>query len=102
MGFELSIPPCVIDPAHPLHPPPSDKPLRLQIEGPLVAVQKLLPSATWRTDPLALEFPQPAAQELANLAYRAIYGRDARPEVVGDAIVRDEYLGWVMEERPLE
>ncbi|KAH8763296.1 hypothetical protein F5883DRAFT_498889 [Diaporthe sp. PMI_573] len=100
MSFELDIPPCVNDPAHPLHPPPLDKPLRIQIEGPLVAIQKLLPSIQWHTDPLALMFPQPAAHELAKLTYRVIYGQDVRSEVVGDVIVRDEYLGWVMGEIP--
>ncbi|KAG8169257.1 hypothetical protein KVR01_000002 [Diaporthe batatas] len=100
MGYELCIPACVCDPAHPYHPPPLDKPLRIQIDGPLVAIEKLLPSASWHTNPLALVFPQPAAPDLAKLAYRAIYGHDVRPDVIGDAIVRDEYLGWV-NEKPL-
>jgi hypothetical protein len=47
-----------------------------------------------------LVFPQPAAPELAKLTYRSIYGQDVRPEVIGDVIVRDEYLGWVMGEIP--
>lgn len=45
-------------------------------------------------------FPQPAGPELARLAYREIYGQDVRPEVAGDVVVRDEYLGWVIE-KPL-
>lgn len=95
MGLQLHIPPCISDPAHPLHPPPLEKPLRIQIEGPLVAIQKLLPSITWHTDPLALVFPQPAGPELAELAYRALFGREVRPDVANDLVVRDEYLGWV-------
>lgn len=100
MGLELYIPPCVSNPAHPLHPPPLEKPLRIQIEGPLVAVQKLLPSISWHTDPLALVFPQPGGHELAKLAYRVLYGQDARHEVTDDMVVRDEYLGWVTDVKP--
>lgn len=95
MGYELYIPPCIHDPAHPLHPPPLEKPLRISIEGPLPAIEKLLPSITWHTDLRNVVFPQPAAHELAKMTYRAIYGQDVRPEVPGDMIVRDEYLGWV-------
>lgn len=100
MGLELHIPPCVCDPAHPLHPPPLEKPLRIQIEGPLVAIERLLPSISWHTDPLNLVFPQPASHGLANLAYRALFGRDARPEVTDDVVVRNEYLGWVTDVIP--
>jgi hypothetical protein len=94
MAFELHIPPCIATPAHPLHSPPPEQPLRIQIEGPLVSIQKLLPDIPWRTE-VAPVFPQPAGPELAKLAYRKIYGREIRPEVVGDMVVRDEYLGWV-------
>ncbi|KAI3324985.1 hypothetical protein HD806DRAFT_462369 [Xylariaceae sp. AK1471] len=38
MAFKLHIPPCICTPAHPQHPPPPDKPLRFQIEGPLIAI----------------------------------------------------------------
>lgn len=100
MGYELHIPPCVSDPAHPLHPPPLEKPLRIQIEGPVVAIQKLLPSIPWPTSSLYLVFPQPAGHELARLAYQAVYGRDVRPEVANDAVVRDEYMGWVTDVIP--
>ncbi|KAG6361037.1 hypothetical protein INS49_009256 [Diaporthe citri] len=100
MGLQLHIPPCVSDSAHPLHPPPIEKPLRIQIEGPVVAIQKLLPSITWHTDPLNLVFPQPAGHELAKLAYQALFGRDVRPDVATDVVVRDEYLGWVTDVIP--
>lgn len=100
MGYELHIPPCVSNPAHPFHPPPLEKPLRIQIEGPKVAIQKLFPSILWHTDPLALVFPQLASHELARMTYQAVYGRDARPEVATDVVVRDEYLGWVTDVIP--
>ncbi|GAB1312194.1 SnoaL-like domain-containing protein [Madurella fahalii] len=76
MAFELHIPPCISNPAHPLHPPPPEKPLRIQIEGP------------------------PAGPEIAKLVYRTVYGRDARPELANDMVVRDEYLGWVTDKTP--
>jgi hypothetical protein len=98
MALDLDILPCISNPAHHLHPPPSEQSLRIQIEGPLVSIQKLLPKIPWHTDITAHVFPQPVAIELAKLAYRKVYGRDIRPEVAGDLVVRDEYLGWVMEE----
>lgn len=95
MSLELHIPPCVCDPVHPLHPPPLEKPLRIQIEGPLVAIERLLPSISWYTDPFNLVFPQQAGPKLAKLAYQALFGRDVR-----DVVVRDEYLGWVTDAKP--
>jgi len=100
MAFELHIPPCISTPAHPLHPPPLEKPLRIQIEGPVVAIQKLLPDISWRTDPLSAVFPQPAGPEIAKLVYQIVYGQDVRPEVANDMVVRDEYLGWVTDVTP--
>lgn len=94
MPLQLYIPPCLRDPAHHLHLPELGQPLRIQIEGPVVAIERLFPTITWHTNPTRLEFPQPAAQELANLAYRTIYGKEPR---LGDAVVKDEYLGWVVE-----
>ncbi|EQL03258.1 arginine deiminase type-3 [Ophiocordyceps sinensis CO18] len=94
MPLQLYIPPCLRDPAHHLHLPEFGQPLRIQIEGPVVAIERLFPTITWHTNPTRLEFPQPAAQELANLAYRTIYGKEPR---LGDAVVKDEYLGWVVE-----
>jgi hypothetical protein len=94
MGCELDIPRCIYDPAHPIHPPPFDKPLRIQIEGHLVL------SIPCYVDSYTPDFPQPAAHELARLTYRVIYGQDGCPEVIGDVVVRDEYLSWVMSEIP--
>ncbi|KAK4104119.1 hypothetical protein N658DRAFT_243404 [Parathielavia hyrcaniae] len=102
MAFALHIPPCTVfcTPAHPLHPPPLEKPLRIQIEGPVVAIRMLLPGISWHTDPLSLVIPQRAGPELAKLAYRVIYGRHVRPEFANDQVVRDEYLGWVTDVIP--
>jgi hypothetical protein len=46
-------------------------------------------------------FPQPAGPEPARLAYQKISGREVRPEVAGDMVVRDEYLSWVIGVTPL-
>jgi hypothetical protein len=93
MALELYIPPCISSSAHPLHPPPPEQPLRIQIEGPVASIQNLLPEVTWHTDAASLVFSQPAGPGLARLAYQKIYGREVRPEVAGDMVVRDEYLG---------
>ncbi|KAH8750215.1 hypothetical protein F5883DRAFT_435311, partial [Diaporthe sp. PMI_573] len=72
-------------------------PLRIQIEGPLISIQKLLPTASGIIDVMSVKFPQPVGPELAGLAFRKIYNRDSFPEVPGDMVVLDEYLGWVIE-----
>ncbi|KAL7919834.1 hypothetical protein ACQKWADRAFT_300187 [Trichoderma austrokoningii] len=69
MALKLHIPPCIDDPAHHLHPPAPERPLRIQIEGPLVAIERLFPAIEWRVDVRFGEFPQPVAQKLANMAY---------------------------------
>lgn len=93
MALPLYIPPCFRTPTGPYHLPSFEKPLRIQIEGPLVAIQRLILPASWHLDVVTLKFPQMAGPELARLTYRTIYGRDVRPEVLGDLVVRDEYLG---------
>lgn len=97
MALELYIPPCIGTPAHALHLPPLDRPLRIQIEGPLVSVQKLVPGSTWHIKAGSTDFPQWGGIMLAKLTYRALYGVDVRSEAAADMIVRHEYLGWVME-----
>lgn len=97
MALELYIPPCIHNPAHALHPPPLDRPVRVQIEGPLISIQKLVPKYSWHLTAGSQHFPQPGGEALAKLTYQALYGTDTRQEVFGDMIVRDEYLGWVME-----
>ncbi|KAJ4863860.1 hypothetical protein T069G_00390 [Trichoderma breve] len=74
MALQLHIPSCIRSPVHAHHPPPPDKPLRIQIEGPL-----------------------PSGPLLAKLAYRTIYGSDPSPGIENDIVVRDEYLGWIRE-----
>lgn len=100
MVLELYIHPCIHNPPHRLHPPPSNQPLRIQIQGPLESIQKLVPNISWH--PIA-SFPQPGGVQLANLTHGKLYGQ-GDPEGPNDAlVVRDEYLAWVMEgRRPLE
>ena len=96
MVLPLYIPPCIHTPAGQYHLPPSDQPLRIQIEGPLVAIERLLPDIPWLLDSRDRMFPQPVGPELARLTYRTIYGS----EVPGDLVVQDEYLGWMPEKHP--
>ncbi|PYI07289.1 hypothetical protein BO78DRAFT_469328 [Aspergillus sclerotiicarbonarius CBS 121057] len=103
MALPLYIPPCIHTPADKHHLPPPDQPLRIQIEGPLSAIQRLLPDTPWHLDwdfanPT---FPQPAGPALAKLAYQQIYGRDVSTDIIpGDLVIRDEYLGWMREKDP--
>ncbi|KAI0882305.1 uncharacterized protein GGS22DRAFT_50116 [Annulohypoxylon maeteangense] len=102
MALPLHIPHCICTLAYSLHPPQLEKPVRVQIEGPLVSTQKLLPEVPWHVDVRNPIFPQPAGLDLARLAYRAIYGHDADISVENDMIVRDEYLGWVHEKNEID
>ncbi|KAJ0163918.1 hypothetical protein CTA2_2119 [Colletotrichum tanaceti] len=104
MALELYIPPCIRTPAGRQHPPRIESPLRVQIDGPLESIQKLFPSAAWNTSLFSPRpYPQEAGPALAALAFRHIFGTDVRPDVPGDMVVRDEYLGWIkVEEKVLE
>ncbi|KAI0902675.1 hypothetical protein F4823DRAFT_621176 [Ustulina deusta] len=102
MALELYIPPCIRNPINPYHPPPPDKPLRIQIEGPLVAVERLFPNIQWHVKDVQPEFPQPAGPKLAELTYSLLYGRNASPDIQGDLVVRHEYLGWIMHPKPVQ
>lgn len=102
MALPLYIPLCIHTPADRHHLPPSDQPLRIQIEGPLIAIQRLLPDIPWRLGFPDRTFPQLAGPELARLTYQTIYGRDICPEVLDDLVVQDGYLGWMPEKRPDE
>lgn len=103
MALQLYILPCRHNPRHDLHPPPHERPLRIQIEGPKVSVERLLPHTSWHLRLGSSPFPQPAGPELARLAYQQLYQRDVGPEVPRDLVVRDEYLGWVVKDKiPLE
>ncbi|KAF5668733.1 arginine deiminase type-3 [Fusarium denticulatum] len=98
MALTLYIPPCIRSPAEPQHHPPVDQPLRIQIEGPLSSINKLLPGVDWQLEGVFRPSLQAAGPELARVAFRTIYGHDIRPEIDGDMVVRDEYLGWVQED----
>lgn len=88
----LRIPPCIHQPAHPHHPPPLDKPLRVHIEGPVSAVARLAPGARWDLRIPTKIFPQETGLALARITYRAVYGQD--PETDQDLVIVDELLGW--------
>ncbi|KAH6718727.1 hypothetical protein BKA61DRAFT_731297 [Leptodontidium sp. MPI-SDFR-AT-0119] len=96
-ALPLYIPPCLSNPPHHLHPPSLSQPLRIQIEGPLLALQKLLPEVSWHIPHHFPDFPLAGGLKLAELAFRAIYHRDVRPDANGDMVVRDEYKGWPAE-----
>lgn len=100
MALLLYILACIHSPPRHLHPPPYERPLRIQIEGPSVSVERLLPQITWRLRMGFSGFPQPAGPELARLAYQQLYQRDVNPEIPRDLVVRDEYLGWVIKNPP--
>ncbi|KAJ5965120.1 uncharacterized protein N7479_004996 [Penicillium vulpinum] len=102
MALPLYIPLCIHTPTSRHHFPPSDQPLRIQIEGPLIAIQRLLPHIPWHLNLRDRKFPQPASPELARLTYQTIYGRDISLEIPDDLGVQDVYLGWMPEKRPDE
>ncbi|KAI1163406.1 hypothetical protein F5B18DRAFT_620066 [Nemania serpens] len=102
MALELYILPCIRNPIDPHHPPPPNKPLRIQIEGPLVAIERLFPNIQWHVKDVQPEFPQPAGPKLAELTYSLLYGRNASPDIQGDLLVRHEYLGWIMDPKPVQ
>ena len=80
MALELFIPPCIHNPRHCLHPPPPTRPLRIQIQGPLESIQKLLPNTSWHK---IVPSPQPGGLELASLTHRALYGEEGLKEANG-------------------
>lgn len=103
-ALPLYIPPsCLLNPPHRFHFPSEEQPLRIQIDGPLLAIQKLLPEVSWEVPQRGpISFPLPGGPKLAELAFRAIYHRDVRPDVAGDMVLRDEYPAPLAEARPKE
>ena len=94
-ALPLYIPPCVGTPSHPFHPPAAEQPLRIHIEGPLLALQKLLPEVSWHLTNYSPKFPMSGGPKLAELAFQQIYHREVQHDVAGDMVVMDEYKGWV-------
>ncbi|TVY14154.1 hypothetical protein LARI1_G007782 [Lachnellula arida] len=99
-ALPLFIPPYCQNSHHRLHLPSLDQPFRIQVEGPLIAIQKLLPKVSWHTPNHSPIFPLPGGPELAKLAFKTIYCREVDPDVPGDMVIRDEYKGWLREARP--
>ncbi|KAJ5712478.1 hypothetical protein N7493_008946 [Penicillium malachiteum] len=98
-ALPLHIPSCHLNPPRRFHFPSPEQPLRIQIEGPLLALQRLLPGVSWH---VPHSFPLPGGPRLAELAFQAIYHRNIQPNIAGDMVVRDEYKGWLIEARPKE
>ena len=94
-ALPLHIPPCVTTPPHRFHLPPPEQPLRVHTEGPLLALQRLLPEVSWHLTTHSPEFPMSGGPKLAELVFQNIYGRKVQPDVAGDMVVRDEYKGWI-------
>lgn len=100
-ALPLYIPPCITKPPHRFHPPPFDQPLRINVEGPLIALQKLLPDVSWHVTTHSPKFPMPGGPKLAELVFQKIYGREVQQDVAGDMLVRDEYKGWIPNAPPM-
>jgi hypothetical protein len=96
MALKLFIPPCIHDPPHQDHTPHPQKPLRIEIQGPLETIQKLLPNASWH--PLK-PVPQPAGHALTGLTHQALYREDYVCSCKGNLPVQHEYLAWAMDGR---
>jgi hypothetical protein len=71
--------------------------LRIHIQGPLVSIKKLLPDVRFHYDDWGKPFPQPAAPKLAELAFRAIYGRPTDAKNGEFLRISDEYNAWLRE-----
>ncbi|PKK49389.1 hypothetical protein CI102_6124 [Trichoderma harzianum] len=111
MALQLHIPSCIRSSIHAHHPPPPDKPLRIQIEGPLVSTQQLLPNEPWHFNEFLPPYHTSRGQKKRDYkvnkytiwaiareaAHRAIYGSAAHPDIENDLVVRGEYLGWIRE-----
>jgi hypothetical protein len=100
MALKLFIPPCIHNLRHKNHPPPPRQPLRVEVQGSLETIQKLLPDVAWH--PLK-SFPQPGGRALASLIHQSLHGGDGLCSSKSELSVRHEYLAWAMEgRRPLE
>lgn len=84
LALPLHIPPCHQSPPHLLHLPSPDHPLQVQVEGHLIAIQKLLPTTSWYTADHNPMLPMPGGPELAKLAFQIIYHREVQPNVPGN------------------
>jgi hypothetical protein len=93
MELELAIPPCISIPAHPLHFPSLDRPLRVQIAGPLASLMALLPDLKTTVDKgINSSFlPKALGLQFARMVYRKLYQREVQPEIVGDLELRNQF-----------
>ena len=62
-----------------------------------MSIQKLLPHVRFQYDDWGKPFPQPAAPELAELAFQAIYGLPTDNNLGDYLRISDEYDAWIRE-----
>lgn len=98
MSAKLVLPQCQETPAHLGHPPPFDKPLRIQISGDLEHLDKMFHGGAEIARPKIndappVDFAEPCLQ-LVQTAFKLLYGRDPDLENPLDMIPRHQYYLW--------
>lgn len=98
MYSKLVLPQCQENPAHLNHPPPPEKPLRIQIEGDLKYLDKLFLGGIKITQPdvnddRPVDFAEPCL-ELVQMTFKLLYGRNPDPDNPLDMIPRHQYYLW--------
>ncbi|KAI5862903.1 hypothetical protein GGS23DRAFT_570054 [Durotheca rogersii] len=96
MPANLIIPRCEQNPVHPNHPPPQDKPLRIQILGLNKIIDQLfgdgakMPSEDRPITSTTLDFDE-VGLRFAKMAFKQLYGRDVDPNTPSDFVPRYQY-----------
>lgn len=98
MSSKLVLPQCQENPTHLNHPPPPEKPLRIQICGDLEYLDKLFQNGNKIARPetsaaLPAHFDEPCL-ELVQMAFKLLYGREPDTEVPRDIVPRHQYHLW--------
>lgn len=94
MSAKLVMPRCEQDPAHPNHPPPPDKPLRIQVLGlnttlnGLFVNEELSSQEKPVASPTAFDY---TGLQLATMVFRVFYGRDVDAGAPQDFTPRYQY-----------
>ncbi|KAI1178933.1 hypothetical protein F4777DRAFT_40991 [Nemania sp. FL0916] len=101
MASKLILPPCADSPAHMHHPPPPDKPLRIQVGGHLDWIDQLFDDGTKIFRPEATffsldEYAEPCLR-LIKMSFNLLYGRDPDPETPLDMVLR--YQSYIFQGR---
>ncbi|KAI1146655.1 hypothetical protein F4825DRAFT_440057 [Nemania diffusa] len=98
MAFKLVLPQCAQTPTCVNHPPESEKALRIQVMGDNKDFDNLLDDGTKMPTPKssmdkATEFIKPGLQ-VAQMAFRLLYGREPDPGNPSDMVPRHQYDIW--------